>query len=105
LKLGNFCIIVDNNKSTESILPIPKMKEKWEAFGWEAYQIDGHSEEQILSTLQNISFNYNSKPKIIIADTTKGKGVSFLENNGAWHHRVPNDEEFKKIKEELSNGK
>lgn len=103
LRLGNFCVIIDNNKSTESILPMPNMKEKWNAFGWETYEVDGHSEKEILSTLENISFNHDSKPKVIIANTIKGKGVSFMENNGAWHHRVPNDEEFKKINEELSN--
>lgn len=104
LKLGNLCVILDNNKSTESILPIPNMKEKWESFGWDVFEIDGHSEEEILSTLNKINFDYNTKPKIIIANTIKGKGVSFIENQGSWHHKIPNEEELNKIREELLNG-
>ena len=96
LKLGNFCVIVDNNQSAAQILPVPNMKQKWESFGWETYEIDGHSEEEIFSTLNKISFDFNSKPKIIIANTVKGKGVSFVEGHGPWHHHIPTDEELKK---------
>lgn len=102
LKLGNFCVIIDNNKSTEQILPIPNMKQKWEAFGWEVYEIDGHCEEQILSALNNLEFNLTSKPKVIIAHTTKGKGVSFIEGHGTWHHKVPTAEELQNIRNELN---
>ncbi len=101
LKLGNLCFIVDNNKSTEQILPIPCMREKWDAFGWETYEIDGHSEEDILKTLKSISFEAPGKPKIIIANTVKGKGVSFIEGHGQWHHKIPTDEEMEKIEGEL----
>ena len=101
LNLGNFCVILDNNKSTEQILKMPLMKERWESFGWEVHEVDGHSEEEILSTLNKLSFDFNSKPKIIIADTIKGKGVSFVEGHGPWHHRVPSDEEMRLIREEL----
>lgn len=102
LKLGNFCVIVDNNKSAEQILPVHDMKKKWESFGWEVYEIDGHSEEEIFSALKNISFDLNSKPHLIIANTIKGKGVSFIEGHGPWHHKVPTNEELNKIKEELN---
>ena len=103
LKLGNFCVIVDNNRSTEQILPVHNMREKWESFGWEVYEINGHSEQEILSTLNQISFDcsQHSKPKIIIANTVKGKGVSFMEGHGPWHHKIPTDEELQKIKQEL----
>lgn len=101
LKLGNLCVIVDNNKSTEQILPVPNMKQKWESFGWETYEIDGHSEEQILSTLNNISFDFILRPKVIIAHTVKGKGVSFMEGHGTWHHKVPTTEDMQKIRHEL----
>lgn len=103
LKLGNLCVIVDDNKSCEEILPVPNMKQKWRSFGWEIYEIDGHSEKNILSTLNNVSFDYNSKPKVIIANTIKGKGVSFIECQSAWHHRIPTKEELEKIKKELKN--
>lgn len=105
LKLGNFCVIIDNNKSAEQVLPVPNMEEKWRSFGWEVYEINGHSEEEILSTLNKISFDYDSKPKVIIADTIKGKGVSFIEGHGPWHHKIPTDGELEKIKNELENGR
>lgn len=101
LKLGNLCIVVDNNKSAEQILPIPNMKQKWESFGWEAYEIDGHCEEEIESTFRKIIFAHNTKPKVIIAYTVKGKGVSFIEGHGPWHYRIPSDEEMQKIRNEL----
>jgi transketolase len=101
LKLGNYCIIIDNNKSAEQILPVPNMKQKWESFGWDVYETDGHSEKELLSTLNKISFDYPSPPKVIIANTIKGKGVSFIEGHGSWHHKIPNEEELYKIKEEL----
>lgn len=102
LSLGNFCIIVDNNGSAAQVLPVPNMKEKWQAFGWEAYEIDGHDEQEILKTLKKIKFDYNSKPKIIIANTLKGKGVSFIEGHGIWHSKVPTEEQMEQIRKELS---
>lgn len=103
LNLGNLCVIVDNNKSSENVLPVPEPKKKWESFGWEVYEIGGHNEEKLLSVLNSLSFNCESKPKVIIADTIKGKGVSFIENNGIWHHKIPNLEELDKIEKELEN--
>ncbi len=101
LKLGNYCIIIDNNKSAEQILPVSNMRQKWKYSGWETYEINGHSEEEFLSTLNKISFDYNSKPKVIIANTVKGKGVSFVEGHGPWHHKIPSEEELNKIRKEL----
>ena len=101
LRLGNLCVIVDNNKSAENVLPVPNIKQKWEAFGWEAYEIDGHNTSEILRTLGKISWNYDSKPKVIVGNTIKGKGVSFMEGNGAWHHRAPTKEELEQIRREL----
>lgn len=101
LQLGNLCVIIDNNKSAEQVLPVPNMKKKWEAFGWETYEINGHSEEELLTTLKRISFNIESKPKAIIAHTIKGKGVCFMEGHGPWHHKIPTDKELEEIKKEL----
>lgn len=102
LKLGNLCVIIDNNKS--AISPVPDMKQKWEAFGWEVHEVNGHSEEEILRTLNKISFDYDSRPKVIIAHTIKGKGVSFMEHHGAWHSKVPTEQELSEIKKELLYG-
>lgn len=102
LKLGNLCLIIDKNNSIDQILKFPNMKSIWESFGWEAYEIDGHNENEILSAIESMSFDLESKPKVIIAHTTKGKGVSFIEGHGPWHHRTPNEEEMADIKRELS---
>jgi transketolase len=100
-QLGNLCVIVDNNKSAEQILPMHNMKEKWSSFGWDVFEIDGHSENELIDTLNSFDFNFNSKPKLIIANTIKGKGVSFTEGHGPWHHHVPTQEEMNAIKKEL----
>lgn len=101
LMLGNFCIIIDNNKSIEQILPFPDMHNMWKSFGWEVYEVDGHKENEIISIFDTISFDFNSRPKVIIANTVKGKGVSFIEGHGKWHHKIPTKEEFIEIKKEL----
>ena len=100
-KLGNLLLIIDKNKSTDALLQINDLAEKLDSFNWETYEIDGHNEEEIVSTLNNIQFLDNSKPKAIIAHTIKGKGVSFMENQGIWHSRVPSDQEMELIKKEL----
>lgn len=102
LSLGNLCVIIDNNKSCEQVLPVPYMDKKWKSFGWETSVVNGHSEKEIFYALNKISFDYNSKPKAIIANTIKGKGVSFIEGCGSWHHRVPTKDELNLIREELS---
>ncbi len=101
LKLGNLCCITDNNGSSDQILPVADLKEKWEAFGWEVYSIDGHFEKEIESVFQKIKFEFEAKPKMIIANTVKGKGVSFMEVHGPWHYRAPSKEELELIYKEL----
>jgi transketolase len=101
-KLGNLLAIVDLNGSAAQILPVDPLKEKWEAFGWEAYECDGHSSEDMARVFSKITFSSEGKPKVIVAHTLKGKGVSFVEGHGPWHHKIPNEEELKKIMEELS---
>lgn len=102
LQLGNLCCIVDNNGSAAQILPVDPLKAKWEAFGWEAYEIDGHSEREIARALDQLAFDLVGRPKVIVANTVKGKGVPLLEGHGIWHHRIPNAEEFAAIMEALS---
>lgn len=101
LSLGNLCFIVDNNKSAEQILPVSNLDEKWRSFGWEIFQMNGHDITQIFSVLSSIEFRLDAKPKIIISDTIKGKGVSFIEGHGKWHHHVPSKEEMDMIEKEL----
>jgi len=101
LRLGNFCIVIDENGSADQVLPVPHLKKKWSAFGWNAYEVDGHSEKKILTTFQKIKFSRNGKPTAIIAHTTKGKGVNFMEGHGKWHHKIPSSEELELIRKEL----
>lgn len=101
LKLGNFLVVVDENGSTARILPIPEMSKRWASFGWEVYDVDGHSEKKMEKLFKKIKFTLNGKPKVIIAHTTKGKGVSFIEGHGVWHSRVPTGEEMESIRKEL----
>tara|TARA_B100001964_G_scaffold166645_1_gene182989 strand:+ start:387 stop:1175 length:789 start_codon:yes stop_codon:yes gene_type:complete len=104
LKLGNLCVILDYNKSCDPTLPLPNPKKKWESFGWDTKEVDGHNIQEIKEVMNSIDFSSNSKPKMIVANTVKGKGVKDMEENyGKWHSRVPTDEELKKIHEELDN--
>ena len=96
--LKNLITIVDMNRLSE--FQIMKddsddiLKEKFISFGWDAEIIDGHNFEQLFKSLNNCQ--KNKKPKVIIANTIKGKGVSFMENNVDWHHKAPSPLEFKK---------
>lgn len=105
-KLNNLFGIIDRNKlqitgKTVDVLSTEPLKEKWEAFGWNVVTIDGHDYKQLL---QELSTNESlDKPKMIIADTIKGKGISFVEGEASWHHDVPNNEEYEKGRQELQS--
>ena len=81
-------------------MAISPMVDKWRAFGWSAVEADGH-DIQALSDLMNQSPLEAGKPTAIVANTTKGKGVSFMEDDNNWHYRIPNDEELAAALEEL----
>ena len=102
LKLSNLCCIVDYNGSAAQILPHPSIMEQWRAFGWNTIEIDGHHEGEIDEALSKFIHSNKEKPFAIIAHTTKGKGVSFLESHGPWHHKIPNPQEFEAIMKELT---
>jgi transketolase len=101
LRLGNLCAIVDGNGSAAQLMPHDDMPAKWRAFGWEVHEIDGHSAEQMQATFSKLEFARDAQPKVVIARTIKGKGVSFTEGHGKWHHRIPNDEEMSALTKEL----
>ena len=105
-KLHNLCGIVDRNKlithgSTESINQLEPFKDKWEAFGWEVFEIDAHDFRDLESTWATFSVKTTGKPSMIIANSVKGKGVSFMENKAIWHHGGIDDEKFKSAFAEL----
>ncbi len=87
-ELDNLIMILDRNKlqgtPTEDVMPIEPIEEKWKAFGWATKTIDGHNMEQIVKTLSSIPLEKN-KPTAIIANTVKGKGISFIENTARSH--------------------
>lgn len=102
LRLSNLCCIVDLNGSAAQILPHPGIADQWRAFGWDAVEIDGHSRDGIVSALNPFFECRTRKPYAVIANNVKGKGVSFLEAHGPWHHKIPNREEYDLIMAELS---
>ena len=88
-KLDNLVAILDYNKlqsdgQSELVMDIGNLTQKWISFGWDVYTVDGHSISELFSALNNQ--HKENKPKILIANTIKGKGISFMENNNAWHH-------------------
>ncbi len=105
-KLDNLIAFIDRNKlqidgCTEDVMSLGDIKAKFEAFGWDVFEIDGHNFEEIINTVEKAKTLKNGKPKMIIAYTIKGKGVSFMENNVGFHGKAPNEEQLKQALEEL----
>ena len=105
-KLDNFIVILDKNQvqetgKTKEIMDIGNVSEKWKAFGWNVIEINGHDMEEIVDALDKASKLKNKKPTMIISNTIKGKGVSFMELNYKFHGKAPNEEEYKKAIEEI----
>ena len=103
--LDNLTAIIDFNglqsiKSTSKTLNLEPFNSKLKAFNWSVLEVDGHSHNDILKALEA---NPDGKPKLIIANTVKGKGVSFMENNVLWHYRSAKGDEFDRAMEELEN--
>tara|TARA_R110000851_G_scaffold144828_3_gene284104 strand:- start:4852 stop:5667 length:816 start_codon:yes stop_codon:yes gene_type:complete len=104
LKLSNLVAVVDRNRlcihgDTEGIQALDPLDKRFESFGWNVIVIDGHNYDEILKALQT---NKSSRPTMIIANTIKGKGVSFMENKSSWHHGAVDDSQLKTALEELS---
>ena len=99
-QLDNLVVIVDKNRIqnddfVENVMPVDPMPDKWRAFNWEVLNMNGHCMEDIIVTLYKArQYRGKGKPVVIIADTVKGKGVSFMEDVPAWHGMAPNDEQF-----------
>ena len=102
-RLNNLVVFLDWNKwqatqRSDDVLNTTNHKDKWLSFGWDVECINGHDFEQILCAVKNPS----GKPKMIIADTIKGRGVSFMEDDNNWHYRIPTSEEVSAAKLELA---
>jgi transketolase len=104
-KLDNLTVIIDRNcmsvdGNTEELMAQLDMQKKMEAFGWESITVDGHDIHQLIEALTH---KPEGKPYAIIAKTTKGKGVSFIENNKAWHQAVMTEQLYQQAVEEIKN--
>lgn len=104
-ELGNLKVILDRNRIQnddfcETQLRMFDIPGKWRSFGWDVMEIDGHNTEQVVTGLDFLISN-NDNPAILIANTIKGKGVSYMEDNPAFHGAAPNDEQFRVAMEEL----
>lgn len=90
--LGNLTMIVDANGfqamgRTDEVLQLGSIRQKCESFGFASAEVDGHDEKALEATINSLAASYPAQPKAIIAKTTKGKGVSFMENDNQWHYR------------------
>jgi transketolase len=106
-ELHNLCGIIDRNKlithgSTESINRLEPFKAKWEAFGWEVIEMNAHSFVDLENTWMAFTSKKAGKPTIVIANSIKGKGVSFMENKASWHHGGIDKSKFELAFNELS---
>ncbi|MCF0245109.1 MAG: transketolase [Bacteroidaceae bacterium] len=103
--LDNLVAIIDRNHlqisgNTEDVMKIDSVKDRWTAFGWDVVEINGDDIDEIVRTLDNIDFN-NHKPHLIVSHTTKGYGVSYMENIAKWHHGMPNEEQYQQAIAEI----
>lgn len=103
--LGNLTVIVDRNRlqqgaKTEDTNGLEPLADKWRAFGWEVAGVDGHDHAALLEAFDRAAKPRN-KPLVIIADTHKGQGVSFMRDQAGWHHGVPNPEQYAQAIAEL----
>lgn len=104
-KLGNLTAIIDSNSlqktsGIQETLGVVNWKEKWSSFGWDIVEVDGHDTD----VLQKILCDVHNKdvPRLVIANTIKGKGVSIMEGNPIWHYKMPSKKELKIFKQELN---
>lgn len=105
-KLDNLTAIIDRNTlqisgKTESVMALEPLRERWEAFGWEVFDAKGNDIEDIINTFDSFDHS-NAKPKLIIAHTTKGNGISFMERGAKWHHGVPVEQQYNEAISEIN---
>ena len=103
--LNNLCTIIDYNKiqslgTTEEVMTLEPLADKLKAFNCRVINIDGHNHTELLTAFRQFEVE-PGQPTVIIANTIKGKGVSYMENNLAWHYKSPNDEQLKTAMEEI----
>lgn len=104
-KLDNLCIMIDVNGlqidgATKDVMPSEPLDQKFAAFNWNVIHVNGHDYDALIAAFEAAAA-CKGKPTVLIAKTTKGKGVSFMENNAGWHGKAPNDEQYAQAKAEV----
>ena len=104
-KLDNLTAILDRNRLQNDtfvadVMPLEPLADKWRAFGWHVIEIDGHDMVKIVEALEKVK-TVKKKPKLVLAHTVKGKGVSFMENVAEWHGKAPCEQEATRALEEI----
>ena len=107
-QLENLNVIIDRNNfqqtgANKDILDLGSLYDKWLSFGWDTHEIDGHDLNEIKKYFNNKQLN--GKPKMLIANTIKGKGFSFSENNNSWHHSIMTKKIYETALEEINGNK
>ena len=105
-KVDNLVAIVDYNRvqldgTVDEIMEVAPLADKWRSFGWQVLTMDGHDMGDILVTLDEAIAQSQGGPVVVIADTVKGKGVSYMEGKSAWHGRCPTEDEYRQALAEL----
>ncbi len=108
-KLDNLCAVIDRNRlqisgSTEDVMAQDSQEERWASFGWHVISVNGDQIQELLAAFEQAK-QEKGRPTVIIANTTKGFGSPVMENKAAWHHKVPNEEEYAQIMKDLEAGK
>lgn len=104
--LDNLVAIIDRNHlqisgNTENVMGLGDIHDRWSAFGWDVKTMNGDDMQSIIDTFNSIDYN-NGKPHLLVSETTKGKGVSFMENIAKWHHGVPSQEQYEQAMKEIT---
>lgn len=107
-RLDNLIAVIDYNKiqsfgTVREVMNLEPLADKFRAFNWEVEEVDGHAVAALQNVFQRFKTSRSGHPKCVIAHTIKGKGVSFMENNLAWHYRSPSDADVLRAREELES--
>ena len=104
--MDNLVAVIDRNHlqisgNTEDVMAIEDIRQRGTAFGWDVKEMNGDEMQSIVETFDSIDYQ-NGKPHLLISNTTKGKGVSYMENVASWHHGMPNEEQYQQAIAEIS---
>lgn len=105
-EIGNLIVLIDRNRQqsfgdTEETIKLEPFEGKWKSFGWSVKEVDGHKHSDIAASIRDTKQTQGDKPSVIVCNTVKGKGVSFMENQVVWHYRPPTAEQLSQALNEL----